>query len=107
MLRKEIDKKTKSVTLIYGGRKITQPEMDTMKSKLKNYGLEGTTLEIKQGFAIFDYIKTNKEFTQVATAMEGMEADLRMLREKLDSLTAKDSVKKRYYYIRYTFQSLQ
>lgn len=94
LLRKEIDKKDKSITLVYGGRKISQDEIDTMKSKLKYYGLEGSSLEIKQGFAIINDIKTNKEFTQVATAMEGMEADLKMLHERLDSLAAKDTLQK-------------
>ncbi len=93
LLRKETDKKTKSVTLVYGGRRITQEEIDMMKGKLKNYGLEGATLEIKQGFAIIDDIKNNKEFAQVAAALEGMEADMKMLRDKLDSLVARDTIK--------------
>ena len=94
LLRKEIDKKEKSITLIYGGRKITPAEIDTLKIKLKKYNLEDATLEIKQGFAIIDDIKNNKEFTQVAAAMEGMESDLRLLHARLDSLTAKDTIQK-------------
>ena len=65
-----------------------------MKSKLKYYGLEGSSLEIKQGFEIINDIKTNKEFTQIATAMVGMEADLKMLHQRLDSLAAKDTLQK-------------
>ena len=94
LLRKEIDKKKKQITLVYGGRKITPLEIDSMRMKLKTYGLAGATLEIKQGFAIIDDIKNNKEFSQVATALEGMETDLKLLRQKLDSLTLKDSITK-------------
>lgn len=95
LLRKETDKKSRSITLVYGGRKITAAEIDSMKSKLKNYNLAGATLEIKQGFAIIDDIKNNKEFIQVATAMEVMAADLKALQARLDSLMVKDSVANR------------
>ena len=92
LLRKETDKKKKLITLVYGGRKITPLEIDSMRMKLAKYGLAGATLEIKQGFAIIDDIKSNKEFTQVANALQGMETDLKLLRQKLDSLTLKDSI---------------
>jgi len=87
LLNKTIDFKNKSITLTFGGRKIKPEEIETIKNKLNEYNLEGTKLEIKQGFALLDDINNNKQFKQMAIALQAMESELQNLHSKLDSLT--------------------
>jgi uncharacterized hydrophobic protein (TIGR00271 family) len=87
LLNKTIDFENKSITLIFGGRKIKPEEIFAIKNKLKEYNLEGTKLEIKQGFASLGDINNNEQFKQMAGALQGMARELQNLRFKLDSLT--------------------
>ncbi|MEO6189887.1 MAG: TIGR00341 family protein [Saprospiraceae bacterium] len=87
LLNKNIDFKNKSIKLTFGGRKIKSYEIDSLKNKLKEYNLDGTSLEIKQGFASLGDIKNNEQFNQMATALQAMESELKVLHSKLDCLT--------------------
>jgi len=87
LLNKTIDFENKSITLIFGGRRIKPEEIFAIKNKLKEYNLEGAKLEIKQGFASLGDINNNEQFKQMAGALQGMARELQNLRFKLDSLT--------------------
>ncbi len=51
LLNKKINAKTKSILLVFGGKEIQPKEIEQLKGRLKYYGLQNATLEIKQGFA--------------------------------------------------------
>ncbi len=86
LLNKTIDFKSKSIILTFGGRKIKPEEIETIKTKLKEYNLHGATLEIKQGFASLGDLKNNEQFKQMATALQAIEIELTNLHSKLDSI---------------------
>ncbi|MFY8004355.1 MAG: DUF389 domain-containing protein, partial [Chitinophagaceae bacterium] len=50
LLNKKIDTKTKHITLVFGGKKITDAEIADLQKKLPAYHLNNSTLEVKQGF---------------------------------------------------------
>jgi uncharacterized hydrophobic protein (TIGR00271 family) len=58
LLSKKIDAKHRKITLVYGGKGIEEKEIKMLESKLKNFNLTKTTLEVKQGFS---YIKETEE----------------------------------------------
>jgi uncharacterized hydrophobic protein (TIGR00271 family) len=73
LLNKKIDAKNKNIVLVYGGNEIKQNEIENVRGQLKKYGLENTTLEIKQGFAYLSENTNNKfnpEYTQLSAALE-------------------------------------
>jgi uncharacterized hydrophobic protein (TIGR00271 family) len=86
LLNKTIDFSNKSIKLTFGGRKIEPQEIDSLKTKMKKYILEGATLEIKQGFASLGDINKNEQFNQMATALQAMESELKNLHAQVDSL---------------------
>jgi len=86
LLHKIIDFKKKSITLTFGGRKIEAEEIENLKAKLKEYNLEGSKLEIKQGFASLGYGESTEQFSQMAKALHVLENELKNLNSKLDSL---------------------
>lgn len=86
LLKKTIDEKEKSIELIFGGNEIKPAEIEKLKNKLKNYELEGTKLEIKQGFA---YLKEEKKLNQVnplSDVLAQKEKQLEIMNNKIDSI---------------------
>ena len=86
LLKKTIDEKEKSIELIFGGNEIKPAEIEKLKNKLKNYELEGTKLEIKQGFA---YLKEEKKLNQVnplSDVLAQKEKELEIMNNKIDSI---------------------
>jgi uncharacterized hydrophobic protein (TIGR00271 family) len=89
LLSKKIDAKDKKITLVYGGKEITAPEIEALKSQLKKYELAQVSLDIKQGFAYL----MNKENQledgqqdQLTMALQLKENETKILQQKLDSL---------------------
>jgi hypothetical protein len=87
LLNKKINPKKKSITLTYGGRAISEKEINTLKSKLEGYNLKGCSLEVKQGFA---YLTVNKEdnqqLAQLSRALQEKDMELNILIQRLDSI---------------------
>jgi len=89
LLNKKVDAKHKKITLIFGGKEISQEQIDALKGQLKKYDLVSATLNIKQGFA---YLSENKnsegseQFNQMTAALAQKENEGRLLQFKLDSI---------------------
>jgi uncharacterized hydrophobic protein (TIGR00271 family) len=91
LLDKEIDPENKSITLIFGGREITEAEIAGLKKKLPEYQLAGTELIVKQGFAYMDLKRSSTDDTEqmirMALAAQGRHTD--SLRKALESVKEK------------------
>jgi uncharacterized hydrophobic protein (TIGR00271 family) len=86
LLKKVVDSKKRHILLIFGGKEISETQVNHLKAKLHTYGLDNTTLEIKQGFA---YLKDDKESgmqNQLNEALSLKERELLKLKQKVDSL---------------------
>ena len=86
LLSRKVDPKSKSIVLVFGGREITEEEINTLKSKMDNYDLKSSHLEIKQGFAYIndrDEIEEDDQFRQLLTQKD---AELKRLQGVTDSL---------------------
>ncbi len=60
LLKKNIDSKNKTITLIYGGEIIDSLKIQKLKIKLEKYYLKDATLNIQQGFAYLQQEKTDE-----------------------------------------------
>ena len=89
LLSKNIDPKKRLISLVYGGKEITSEEINHLKSKMKQYGLERDSLEIKQGFAYLAPQKDNSgddRFTLLSNALALKEKQEKEMQQKLDSI---------------------
>lgn len=89
LLNKKIDAKTKNITLVFGGKEIAPEEIKQLKLRLKNYQLDSSALEVKQGFAYLSDNKNNEpdeQFKQLTTALKVKEKQLQLAQLKLDSI---------------------
>lgn len=86
LLEKEIDPKKKSIIMVFGGKKMSRGEIDTLHLKLKNYGLSTAHLEIKQGFEYITGDKNDKERQQINKALLEQDSAIEMLKNKYDSI---------------------
>ncbi|WP_336515113.1 DUF389 domain-containing protein [Pollutibacter soli] len=88
LLNKKIDSKERHITLIYGGREISEAEIKTLKGKLKNYHLQDTKLNIRQGFA-YDNARdesSDKTGDQTFQLLQQASFELNEYKRKDDSL---------------------
>jgi uncharacterized hydrophobic protein (TIGR00271 family) len=79
LLKRDIDAENKKITLVFGGREITEAEVSGLKEKLPKYQLAGSELIVKQGFAYLDLKKTVNDETEqlirMALAAESRRTD--------------------------------
>ncbi|MEO7530618.1 MAG: TIGR00341 family protein [Sediminibacterium sp.] len=89
LLSKKIDAGKKEIQLVFGGKKITQPEIDSLKNKLKEYDLAGASLEVRQGFAYLADSKgeNSEKLKQLGTALDSTEQQRVYLQTRMDSIT--------------------
>ncbi len=89
LLNKKLDAKTRSITLIFGGKEIDSLEIVALRKRLPMYKLEGTKLEIKQGFAYLTENKiadVNGKEIQLSNALKQQEAYNKKMQQSLDSI---------------------
>ncbi|MDQ3142126.1 MAG: TIGR00341 family protein [Bacteroidota bacterium] len=85
LLKKDINTKTKTILLVYGGAPIEEKQIAELKSKLGKYNLSNSNLQVKQGFA---YLQDNKgkETNQLSLALADKEKELQQIQNTLDSI---------------------
>ena len=88
LLSKSIDPKKRKISLVFGGKEITANEISRLKSKMKQYRMDTSSLEIKQGFAYLQPKKNNADdrYTLLSNALSVQEKETTLLKAKLDSI---------------------
>ncbi len=89
LLSKSIDPKKRKISLVFGGKEITADEIERLKGKMKQYGMDSSSLEIKQGFAYLQPEKNNADqrYTLLSNALSVKEKETTLLRAQLDSIS--------------------
>ncbi len=89
LLSKSIDPKKKKISLVFGGKEITQDEIKNLKDKMAQYGMDSNSLEIKQGFSYLTPAKdkSNDKYSLLSNALILKENQATLLKAKLDSIT--------------------
>ncbi|MBL0308887.1 MAG: DUF389 domain-containing protein [Bacteroidetes bacterium] len=90
LLKKNIDTKSKTITLTYGGQIIEDAAIEKLRDKLTIYNLHKCTLEIQQGFAYLKEEKQNEQANQLTMALNEKENQLRLLQSKIDSISSQN-----------------
>lgn len=106
LLKKNIDAKNKTITLIYGGQIIEEKEILILKSKLSRYNLENSNLKIQQGFAYLKDNNNDEETNQFSLALSEKANQIQLLQNKVDSLTSQNQLSQQIHkelQIQYTF----
>jgi len=86
LLEKSIDARKKSIALTYGGKKITDPEIEKLKNRLAYYGLGNTTVIVRQGFEYLSESKQMEPINPLKQVLADKEYELLALKTKTDSL---------------------
>jgi len=100
LLSKKIDARSRTISLVFGGKEISPEEIMQLKSELKQYNLEPATLEVKQGFAYLSESKSveqNEQVNQLAKALSEKEQQEKGLRLKIDSMNYQVQLGARVY----------
>ena len=98
LLKKTIDPKAKTITLVYGGKEITDAEISALKNKLIKYGLRKDALNVKQGFAyLTEDNNTNDDVNQVNLTLAEKDKEIDALQNKVTSITNKETQAEKVY----------
>lgn len=91
LLNKSIEPSKKNITLIYGGRDLTEFQIKNMQDQLELFGLKNTSLNIKQGISFLPDKKETDRITQLTKLLTTKEQVIRNQNRAMDSLTFNES----------------
>lgn len=97
LLKKEIDPKKKTITLVYGGQFIDSTQIKALLSQLARYGLDDTKLLVQQGFAYLKEAQKKNEENPLNLVLTEKENQLAILKNQLDSAAQQDTLSKQVY----------
>lgn len=96
LLKKTIDANNSDITLVFGGKEISDSQINTLKSRMKYYHLEDATLNIKQGFT-FLAEENPKHDNQLGIALDRSEKINRLLQARVDSVNNQQHLSEQVY----------
>ncbi len=94
LLKKEIDANSKSITLTYGGRIISNEEIKSVQSKMKYYDLKDVELTIQNGFSFDNEDNENEELEAINLALNENAIQKQILQTKIDSIETRKETNK-------------
>ncbi|MDT9547148.1 MAG: DUF389 domain-containing protein [Chlorobium sp.] len=95
LLRHDIDADNKTLTLVYGGRRLTEEDKAGIKQRALEFGLEKATLNFEQGISFSDF---SSELTTRITESDQMKAEVSRLSLALQANARReDSLQARSY----------
>ncbi len=97
LLSRKVNAKSKNITLVFGGREITEDEIKTLESKMKNYDLSGSQLEIKQGFAYINDKADIQQDDQFRQLLAQKDTELKKLQAAADSIQKTNTVNEQVF----------
>lgn len=87
LLKRQIDSKNQTISLIYGGKPITDEQIQNAQSRLQSYDLAWATLSIRQGFAsLYESPKNEPSINQNQVKIEELTAALSEKEKALDAI---------------------
>ncbi|MEO7177188.1 MAG: DUF389 domain-containing protein [Saprospiraceae bacterium] len=101
LLSKKVDPKTKSITLVFGGKEISSKDIANLTAEMKKYDLGAAKLEVKQGFAYLTETNSklpNEQTVQLTQALAVKDAKEKELQSQLDSLAKEDQLGRQIFF---------
>lgn len=97
LLNKKVDPQKRNVTLVYGGKDISNAQIQNMQSQLSAFGLNKTVLTIRQGISFLNSDKESERTMQLNKILEEKEMTISALTKSLDSLNYLQSTSSQIY----------
>jgi uncharacterized hydrophobic protein (TIGR00271 family) len=87
LLNKKIDPLKNSITLVYGGKDLSEFQIKKMNEQLEIFGLQETTLIIKQGISSLPDKKESERVTQLSQLLKAKDQLLTKQKKFVDSIS--------------------
>lgn len=87
LLNKNIDASKKIITLVFGGRDLTESQIDKLNNQLEIFGLKNTSLNIKQGLSFLADKKVSERVTQLSQLLAAKDQQLSKQNKFVDSIS--------------------
>ncbi|MEP7234681.1 MAG: DUF389 domain-containing protein [Ignavibacteriota bacterium] len=86
LLNKNIDESNKTITLVYGGKGLTDSQKNALHKKLGGYGISEAKLIVTEGFSMRFMDEKSTDEKKLIGAMDLKQQELDRSRQKLDSI---------------------
>lgn len=97
LLKRTIDAKAGSIGLIYGGEYLPDAEIDKLKAKLHEYGLDGAKLDVRQGFSYLKNGEDGGQTNDLTNTLSEKEKDLEDAMAKLAAAAAEKKLREHIF----------
>lgn len=84
-LNKIIDPAKERITLVFGGKDISEDQISSMKEKLPLFGLESAKLEVKQGLSLSERDKESGRILQLSKTIQEKDELISQLRKDAEA----------------------
>jgi uncharacterized hydrophobic protein (TIGR00271 family) len=87
LLKNEIDPKTKTITLVYGGISLTENQKNSIIEKSAGYSLEDAKIRFQQGFSFDQLTRKNTEVENLTAEMNRLTLLLKTRDQQIETLS--------------------
>jgi len=94
LLKNEVNPNTKTITLIYGGKPLSDQQEQLIRERAGNFSLEKAELSIKQGFLSDESFGKKDEVTKLKLEVNRLTMELNKKNLRLDSILVQQSIGK-------------
>lgn len=85
LLNSEVLIENNEIKLVYGGKGLTKEQNDSLFDRLNQYGLSGSSLQIKQGISVIERKKIEGQLGEIRSALDKKDMIISELSMKADS----------------------
>jgi uncharacterized hydrophobic protein (TIGR00271 family) len=90
LLTRKINAEKRSIQLTFGGSELQDSAIDRLRSRLPEFGLLNTSLEVRQGFAFLRDERLDELQDGFGRILQDREEELARAKQQIDSLESKD-----------------
>lgn len=94
LLKNEIDPKTKTITLVYGGVSLTEEQKNSIIEKTAGYSLADAKIRFQQGFSFDQLTRKNTEVENLTAEMNRLTLLLKTREEQIETFARKNDIGK-------------
>lgn len=88
LLKHEINPKTKTIQLVYGGTSLTDAQKEEIRARTGDFSLRDVTVDFRQGFSYADLAVRNTEVEQLKAEINRLNMVIRERNEALKGITS-------------------
>ncbi len=94
LLKHEINPKTRTITLVYGGTQLTDEQKNGIRARSVDFAIKDASIEFRQGLTFDHLTGRNEEMSNLRLEVTRLQGELQKNQRELDELSSKNNAGK-------------